>query len=105
LVLDDYHLVENQAINNHLAIFLRHLPSKIHIIITTREDPQLPLASLRARQQMTEIRVNDLRFTLSETTDFLNHVMGLNLSVDDISILSERTEGWITGLQLAALAL
>lgn len=105
LVLDDYHLVENYTIDNHLAIFLSHLPSKIHIVIMTREDPQLPLASLRARQQMNEIRVNDLRFTLSETTDFLNHAMDLNLSVDDISILNKRTEGWITGLQLAALAL
>lgn len=105
MVLDDYHLVENPAIDEAVAFFLKHLPSIMYLIITTREDPQLPLASLRARQQMTEIRVSDLRFTLPETTDFLNQTMGLTLTVDDIAILDERTEGWITGLQLAALAL
>lgn len=105
MVLDDYHLVENPAIDEAVAFFLKHLPPIMHLVITTREDPQLPLATLRARQQMTEIRVSDLRFTLSETADFFNQAMGLNLTADDIAILDKRTEGWITGLQLAALAL
>ena len=77
----------------------------MHLVITTREDPHLPLARLRARGQLTELRAADLRFTLAEAAEFLNQVMGLNLSVEDIAALETRTEGWIAGLQLAALSM
>ena len=77
----------------------------MHLVIATREDPPLPLARLRARGQLTELRATDLRFTPSEAADFLNQVMGLGLSAKDIAALERRTEGWIAGLQLAALAL
>ncbi len=105
LVLDDYHLIESKAVDDALAFLLEQQPPQMHLVITTREDPPLPLARLRARGQLTELRALDLRFTVEETADFLNHVMGLNLSVDDIKALEGRTEGWIAGLQLAALAL
>lgn len=105
VVLDDYHLVDNPAIDEALDFLLKHLPSTMHLVIVTREDPQLPLASLRARHQMTELRESDLRFTLDEAAAFLNQTMGLNLSFADVAILEKRTEGWVTGLQLAALAL
>ena len=77
----------------------------MHLVITTREDPPLPLARLRARDQLTELRVADLRFTPAEAAEFLNRVMGLNLSAEDIAALEARTEGWIAGLQLAALSM
>ena len=77
----------------------------MHLVITTREDPNLPLARLRARDQLTELRAADLRFTPAEAADFLNHTMGLNLSAEDIAALETRTEGWIAGLQLAALSM
>ena len=76
----------------------------MHLVITTREDPNLPLARLRARGQLTELRAADLRFTPAEAAEFFNQVMGLNLSAEDIAILETRTEGWIAGLQLAALS-
>src|SRR6202043_1805406 len=78
---------------------------QMHLVIATREDPQLPLARLRARDQLTELRVTDLRFTSSEAAGFLNQAMGLNLSTEDIARLSTRTEGWIAGLQLAAISM
>jgi LuxR family maltose regulon positive regulatory protein len=84
---------------------LDHLPPQMHLVIATREDPHLPLARYRARGQLTELRAVDLRFTPTEAADFLNRVMGLNLAEDDISALEARTEGWIAGLQLAAIAL
>ncbi|MFC1959913.1 LuxR C-terminal-related transcriptional regulator [Chloroflexota bacterium] len=105
LILDDYHVIESTQVDNALSFFLEHLPPQMHLIITTREDPQLPLARLRARDQMTELRVTDLRFTSSEAVGFLNQVMGLNLSAKDIATLKIRTEGWIVGLQLAAISL
>ena len=105
LVLDDYHMIEAQPIDNALTFLLMHLPPKMHLVITTREDPQLPLARLRARGQLTELRAADLRFTYSEAAGFLNLVMGLQLMEEDIDALETRTEGWIAGLQLAALAL
>ena len=105
LVLDDYHLIDAPAIDNALTFLLQHLPPKMHLVITTREDPNLPLARLRAQRQLTELRASDLRFTLPEATDFLNQVMSLSLTPQDIATLETRTEGWITGLQLAALAL
>lgn len=105
VVLDDYHVIESQSINDVVTFLLEHLPPKMHIVITTREDPPFPLARLRVRSQLTEVRANDLRFTLEEATAFLNQVMGLHLSKDAITALEKRTEGWIAGLHLAALSL
>ena len=104
-ILDDYHLVDDRAIDNALTFLLEHLPPKMHLVITTREDPNLPLARLRVRRQLTELRAADLRFTPTEAADFLNQVMSLNLSAEDVSSLETRTEGWIAGLQLAALSM
>ncbi|MBI1279219.1 MAG: helix-turn-helix transcriptional regulator [Anaerolineaceae bacterium] len=105
LVLDDYHLIDARPIDNALAFLLDHLPPRMHLVITTREDPNIPLSRLRARQQLTELRAADLRFSQGEASDFLNQVMGLHLSVDDIAALETRTEGWIAGLQLAAISM
>ncbi|MBE0684256.1 MAG: LuxR family transcriptional regulator [Anaerolineales bacterium] len=105
LVLDDYHLIDAKPIDNALTFLLRHLPPQMHLVITTREDPQLPLARLRSRDQLTELRVADLRFTSSEAAEFINQIMGLNLSAEDIAALEARTEGWIAGLQLAAISM
>jgi len=105
LVLDDYHLLEAQAVDQALTYLVEHLPPQVHLSLATREDPALPLARLRARGQMTELRAADLRFTPAEAAAFLTQVMGLHLSADDITALDARTEGWIAGLQLAALSL
>jgi ATP/maltotriose-dependent transcriptional regulator MalT len=105
LVLDDYHLSDSKAIGSILSFLLKHLPPQMHLIITTREDPNLPIAQLRARGQLTELRVADLRFTASEAGAFINQVMGLKLSAEDIAALEARTEGWIAGLQLAAISM
>ena len=105
LVLDDYHVIESPPTDEALTFFLDHLPPQLNLLIITRIDPQLPLARLRARRQLLELRAADLRFTFDETAVFLNQVMGLNLAAGDIAALEDRTEGWISGLQLAALAL
>jgi LuxR family maltose regulon positive regulatory protein len=105
LVLDDYHVIDSKPIDNVLTFLLDHLPPQMHLVITTREDPHLPLARLRVRGQLTELRAADLRFTPAEAADFLNQMMGLNLSEEDIAALETRTEGWIAGLQLAALSM
>lgn len=104
LVLDDYHVLDAPSIDHALTFLLEHQPTQMHLVITTREDPQLPLPRLRARGQLTELRAVDLRFTSTETSDFL-HTMGLDLSAGDIDALEARTEGWIAGLQLAALSM
>ena len=105
LIFDDYHLIESQPIHNILTFLLDHLPPQMHLVIATREDPNLPLARYRGRGQLTELRATDLRFTASEAATFLNQVMGLNLSTEDAAALEARTEGWIAGLQLAALSM
>ena len=105
LVLDDYHAIDAKPIDNALTFLLEHLPPQMHLVIATREDPHLPLARLRVRNQLTELRAADLRFTPAEAAEFLNQVMGLNLSAEDIAALETRTEGWIAGLQLAALSM
>ena len=105
LVLDDYHAVDAKPVDNALAFILDHLPPQMHLVITTREDPDLPLAKWRARGQMAELRAADLRFTGSEATEFFNQAMGLAISEKDIAALENRTEGWIAGLQMAALSL
>jgi LuxR family maltose regulon positive regulatory protein len=105
LVLDDYHMIENPAVHDALSFLLNNIPPKLHLVITTREDPLLPLPRLRARNQLAELRAADLRFSSAEAAEFLNRVMGLGLSEGDIAALETRTEGWIAGLQLAALSL
>ncbi|HKY53044.1 MAG TPA: LuxR C-terminal-related transcriptional regulator [Anaerolineales bacterium] len=105
LVLDDYHVIDAKPVDQALTFLLEHQPTQMHLVIATREDPNLPLARLRASAQLTELRAADLRFTLSEATEFLNQVMGLKLSTENITALETRTEGWIAGLQLAALSM
>ena len=105
LVLDDYHVIDAKPVENALTFLIEHLPPQMHLVIATREDPHLPLARLRARGQLTELRDADLRFTPTEAAEFLNQVMGLTLSAEDIAALETRTEGWIAGLQLAALSM
>jgi len=104
VVLDDYHTIDSPSIDEALTFLIDHLPPQLRLVITTREDPSLPLARLRARGQLTELRAADLRFTPAEAAEFLNHTMGLDLSAADIAALEDRTEGWIVGLQLAALS-
>ncbi|MEM7535105.1 MAG: LuxR C-terminal-related transcriptional regulator, partial [Chloroflexota bacterium] len=105
LVLDDYHMIALPAIDDALIFLLDHLPPQMHLVITTRQDPPFPLARYRVRNQMTELRAADLRFTPVEATEFLNQVMSLTLTADDVEALDARTEGWIAGLQLAALSI
>jgi len=104
-VLDDYHLIEAKPIDQALIFLLENLPPQLHLVIATRQDPNLSLGRLRARNQLTELRAADLRFTSAEAADFLNQMMGLNLSSEDIAELETRTEGWIAGLQLAAISM
>jgi LuxR family maltose regulon positive regulatory protein len=105
LVLDDYHTVAAPAVDAALTLLLEHLPPALHLVLATREDPALPLARLRARDQLVELRAADLRFTAEEAAIFLIQVMGLELSEAECAALERRTEGWIAGLQLAALSL
>jgi LuxR family maltose regulon positive regulatory protein len=105
LVLDDYHVIDAQAVDHALIFLLEHLPPAMHLVITTREDPPLPLARLRARGHLVEVRATDLRFTAFEAAEFLNQIMGLKLSAQEIAALESQTEGWIAGLQLAALSM
>jgi LuxR family maltose regulon positive regulatory protein len=105
LVLDDYHVINSEPVNEALAFMLEYIPMQMHLAIITREDPKLPLARLRAGNQLTELKSADLRFTRAEATAFLNQVMELNLAEDDISMLETRTEGWVAGLQLAGLSM
>jgi LuxR family transcriptional regulator, maltose regulon positive regulatory protein len=105
LVLDDYHVITAPAIHDALAWLIEYLPPQLHLVIISRADPALPLARLRARGAVTELHASDLRFTPDEIATFLNEVMGLALTADDLAALEARTEGWIAGLQLAALAM
>ena len=105
LVLDDYHTIRNQAIHDSLAFFVEHLPSHVHLVILSRADPPLPLARLRVRDQLVELRAADLRFHPDEIEAFLNQVMRLKLPKDAVEGLAARTEGWAAGLHLAAISL
>ena len=105
LVLDDYHLIESNTIHDTLSFFIDHLPAQIHLMMTSRSDPPLPLTRLRVRGQLTELRDSDLRFTPAEAAIFLNQVIDVTLSPENITALETRTEGWIAGLQLAALSM
>ena len=104
LTLDDYHTLDNRDIDDALSFLIDNQPPQLHLVIITREDPRLPLARLRARGDLNEIRAADLRFTPQEAAEFLQ-AMGLDLSADDVAILEARTEGWIAGLQLAAISM
>ncbi len=105
LVLDDYHLADGPGIAGDVAFLVEHLPPHVHLVVSTRADPALPLARLRARGELVEVRAADLRFTLAEATAYLNGVVGLDLDAPEIATLEGRTEGWIAALQLAALSL
>ena len=105
LVLDDYHLIETPSIHEALTFLLDHAPPSLHLVVITRADPPLPIARLRGRGQLNELRQDDLRFNEEEAVAFLNQAMELDLAPDDIAVLETRTEGWIVGLQLAALSL
>jgi LuxR family transcriptional regulator, maltose regulon positive regulatory protein len=105
LVIDDYQFIVERAVHEAMAYLLDHIPSNMHTVIATRADPPLQLGRLRAHGQMMELRTRELRFTSEETTEFLNDVMQLGLSVEDIEALDTRTEGWVAGLKLAALSL
>lgn len=105
LAFDDYHQITHQPIHDAVAYLIDHLPSNAHLVFISRADPPLPLGRWRIRGQLTEIRADDLRFTEEEATLFLNETMGLSLDGDDIRALEARTEGWVAGLQLAALFL
>ena len=105
LVLDDYHVVESMDVHEGIAFLLDHLPPRVHLAIATRADPPLPLARLRARGDLVEVRAADLRFTQEETAAYLNEGMNLELTAADVAALEGRTEGWIAALQLAALSM
>ncbi len=105
LVLDDYHVIGSREIQDGMAFLLEHLPARLHLVIAGRADPALPLARLRARGELVEIRGADLRFTSDEAADYLNDAMGLTLTSQNVEALEARTEGWIAALQLAALSL
>ena len=105
LVLDDYHAVTNRDVHEALAFLIEHLPQQLRLVVSTRFDPPLPVARLRARGELLELRAEDLRFTQEESAEFLNGLLALGLETDDLARLHERTEGWAAGLYLAALSL
>ncbi len=105
LILDDYHVIHNQAIHEDVTFVLDHLPEHVHIVLATRVDPDLPLGRWRVGRRMAEVRAVDLRFTDAEAMAFFAQTLGEVLAQDDVHQLAERTEGWVAGLQLAALAL
>ncbi len=105
LVLDDYHSIDKEETHQLVALLIDHMPPQMHLVVITRVDPNLPLARLRAGNQLTEFRVSDLGFTKDETAHFFNKVMKLGLSKEDIATMKSRTEGWVAGLQLAALSM
>jgi LuxR family maltose regulon positive regulatory protein len=104
-VIDDYHLIDTSTVHRGVAFLVDHLPSQVHLVIGTRVDPPLPLARLRARAQLGELRSTDLRLSSGETGRFLNNVMGVDLTAGQVAQLEARTEGWLAGLQLAALSM
>lgn len=104
LVLDDYQFIHNSAIHESVLFLLDHCPKTFHLVIISRSDPPLPLSRLRVRAQMVELRASDLSFTQTEAAEFLNDIMGLRLDTQSVAFLEKRTEGWIAGLQMAALS-
>ena len=105
LVLDDYHLISEQSVDELLSALLQHPPKRMHLVLATRQDPPLPLGLLRARAQITEIRGPDLRFSEPEIAQFMEQTLGASLTDEAIAVLAEKTEGWAVGLRLATLTL
>ena len=105
LIIDDYHQIETRSIHQSVGYLLEHLPPQMHLVIATRSDPPIPLSRIRGQRLLTELRPDDLRFDMEEADRFLNGVMDLELPPDDVAALRQRTEGWIVGLQLAALSM
>jgi LuxR family transcriptional regulator, maltose regulon positive regulatory protein len=105
LVLDDFHVIDAREVQDAMAFLVEHLPPQLHLVLASRADPPLPLARLRGRGELAEIRAADLRFTPEEAAAYLNQVMGLAMTAADVAALEGRTEGWIAALQLAALSL
>ncbi len=105
LVLDDYHVIINESIHDTVDFIIDYMPDNMHLVMITRSDPPLPLARLRVRSEITEVRAADLRFSEAETKSFFNDLMDLNLSEDEVAALENRTEGWIASLQLAGLSM
>lgn len=105
LLLDDYHVIDSPAVHEGMTFLLAHLPPRLHLVLASRVDPPLPLARLRARGELVEIRAADLRFTAEEASAYLNDIMGIGLAPQDVQALEGRTEGWIAALQLAALSM
>jgi LuxR family maltose regulon positive regulatory protein len=105
LVLDDYHLIETREVHDGMAFLLEHLPPPVHVVIATRADPPLPLARMRARGELVEVRADDLRFTAEEVSAYLDEATGRALGAEQVAALESRTEGWIAALQLAALSM
>jgi LuxR family transcriptional regulator, maltose regulon positive regulatory protein len=105
LVLDDYHMVDSHDVRDGMTFLLEHLPPHVHVVLSTRADPDLPLARWRVRGELVEIRAAELRFTSDEAATYLNEATGLHLAAGDVDVLEERTEGWIAALQLAALSI
>ncbi|MCJ7623543.1 MAG: hypothetical protein MUO76_08555, partial [Anaerolineaceae bacterium] len=105
LILDDFHLITESEINAGIIFLLRNQPEKMHMILSSRANPPWPLARLRARGEMIELRAQDLRFTLKETAQFINDIMKLDISMNEMTVLEDRTEGWIAGLQMAAISM
>ncbi|WP_331458069.1 LuxR C-terminal-related transcriptional regulator [Paenibacillus algorifonticola] len=105
IVFDDFHEIENKSIHQAVTLLIEHLPPQMHLVIVARELQHLPLARLRVRDQLTEVRAADLRFTISEATEFFEQVMGLSLTTEHVAMLEDRTEGWIAGMQLAGLSM
>ncbi|MBW5467982.1 LuxR family transcriptional regulator [Brevibacillus formosus] len=105
LVLDDYHVLKTGPLDDAISFLLERMPPQMHLVIATREEPRLPIARLRVRNQLNEVRASDLRFTYSEAAEFLEKVMKVELLPENIALLESRTEGWIAGLQLAALSM
>ncbi len=99
LVLDNFHIVQAAQVDHALTYLVDHLPPQMHLVIATREDPNLPLTRLRARNHLTELRIADLRFDSNEAASFLNQMMGLDLTADQVNTLEKRTEGWIAGIR------
>jgi LuxR family maltose regulon positive regulatory protein len=105
LTLDDYHIIHNATIHEGISFLLDHLPPKMHLLIISREKPPLSLTKLRAHNQLLELQTSDLKFTYDETDTFINQVMGLNLSREKVEFLGKHMDGWIAGLQMAALSM
>ena len=105
LALDDYHTIHEKSVHDLITVLLNHPPRAMHLVLATRRDPPFPLTDLRARGQMTEIRMQELRFSSSDTIDFLEKVMGMEVDRHTAAIIEEKTEGWVAGLRLAVLSI